>query len=146
LAEEIDTNVYGVVRVASAFLPQLQKRTEAWLVNTSSGLAFVPMAVFPVYCATKAFVHSFSMSLRQQLRATNVKVVELAPPYVATELDREHKDRASAHEAMPLDEYIAAAMKELESGADEAAVGFAKMGRDAAMNEQVMGIFRRLNG
>ena len=146
LEEEIDTNVYGVVRVAAAFLPLLKRQREAWVVNTSSGLAFVPMAVFPVYCATKAFVHSFSMSLRVQLKETSVRVVELAPPYVATELDRDHKDRASAHQAMPLAEYVAAAMKELESGADEAAVGFAKMGRDAVMNDKVMGIFARLNG
>ena len=85
--EEINTNLLGVIRVATAFLPHLRKHPGATLVNVSSGLAFVPLARFPVYCATKAAVHSFTMSLRHQLKGTGVKVVELIPPYVATELD-----------------------------------------------------------
>ena len=55
------------------------------IINISSGLAFVPMARYPVYCATKAFVHSFTMSLRHQLRNTSVRVIEVAPPWVATD-------------------------------------------------------------
>ena len=63
LLEEINTNILGVVRVSSEFIPQLAGKPNATLVNVSSGLAFVPLTLFPVYCATKAFVHSFSLSL-----------------------------------------------------------------------------------
>src|SRR5258708_38696946 len=83
---EIQTNLLGLIRVTAEFLPHLKNQQDATLLNVSSGLAFVPLSVFPVYCATKAAVHSFSLSLRQQLRDSNVKVIQLIPPYVATEL------------------------------------------------------------
>src|ERR1700730_16713712 len=83
---EIQTNLLGLIRVSAEFLPHLKKQPHATLLNVSSGLAFVPLAVFPVYCATKAAVHSFTLSLRHQLRDSKVKVIELIPPYVATEL------------------------------------------------------------
>src|SRR4051794_2416027 len=95
--EEIDTNIYGVLRVTTAFLPHLRSKPSATIVNVSSGLAFLPTARFPVYCATKAFVHSFTMSLRYQFRGSNVRVVELAPPWVATDLDATHPTR-TVHE------------------------------------------------
>ena len=86
--EEVNTNLLGVIRVTSAFLPHLRGQPGSTLVNVSSGLAFVPLARFPVYCATKAAVHSFTMSLRHQFKGTGVKVIELVPPYVATELGK----------------------------------------------------------
>ena len=86
--EEIRTNLLGVIRITMAFLPQLRKNPEATLMNVSSGLAFVPMARFPIYCATKAAVHSFTMSLRHQLKGTGMKIIELIPPYVGTELGK----------------------------------------------------------
>src|SRR5665213_830272 len=80
--EEIDTNILGVLRMTTAFLPQLRQQKSATIINVSSGLAYVPMARFPIYSATKAFVHSFSMSLRRQLKSTSVRVIELVPPGV----------------------------------------------------------------
>jgi uncharacterized oxidoreductase len=71
--DEANTNLPGAIRLASAFLPQLKKAPEATLVNVSSGLAFVPLARFPVYCATKAAVHSFRLSLRHQLKPLGVR-------------------------------------------------------------------------
>jgi uncharacterized oxidoreductase len=68
------------------FLPHLKTKSEAAIVNVSSGLAFVPLPVSPVYCATKAGLHSFTLSLRVQLKKTKVKVFELAPPATQTEL------------------------------------------------------------
>ena len=68
MLSEIDTNLLGVIRIAAAFLPKLLTQRNATLVNVSSGLAFVPMARFPVYCATKAAVHSFTLSLRHQMK------------------------------------------------------------------------------
>ena len=74
------------VRMSAEFIPQLAGKPNATLVNVSSGLAFAPLTFFPVYCATKAFVHSLSLTLRHQLKGKGIKVVELVPPYVSTEL------------------------------------------------------------
>jgi uncharacterized oxidoreductase len=83
---EIDTNFKAPVRMAKRFLPQLKKMPEAAIVNVSSGLAFVPLPISPIYCATKAAMHSFSLSLRIQLKNTRVRVFELAPPATGTDL------------------------------------------------------------
>src|SRR5207245_7015165 len=104
----------------------LPSQKQATIINVSSGLALAPLSMFPVYCATKAAVHSFCLSLRHQLRNTGVKVIELIPPYVATDLGQSRPARSGGPTPMPLDEFIAEAMKELASGADEAAVGPAK--------------------
>ena len=88
VTREIDTNLSGPVRMIQRFLPHLKTREGALIVNVSSGLAFVPFPISPVYSATKAAVHSFSLSLRVQLGGTGVTVVELAPPPVETKLFR----------------------------------------------------------
>lgn len=86
LTKEIDINVNGPIRMVAKFLPHLKKKQAAAIVNVSSGLAFTPLPSAPIYCATKAAIHSFSLSLRVQLKKTNVKVFELAPPATETEL------------------------------------------------------------
>ncbi len=83
---EIDIDFSGPVRMVHHFLPGLLKKPEAAIVNVSSGLAFVPYVAAPVYSATKAGVHSWTLSLRKQLSETNVQVVELMPPLVDTEM------------------------------------------------------------
>lgn len=83
---EIGINLAGPVRMVQRFLPLLLTRTEAAIVNVSSGLAFVPLAISPVYSATKAALHSYTQSLRLQLGGTNVAVFELAPPGTETAL------------------------------------------------------------
>lgn len=83
---EIEINFNGPVRMVQQFLPHLKTRPDALLVNVSSGLAFVPLPISPVYSATKAAIHSFSMSLRVQLKGSSVTVVELAPPGTNTPL------------------------------------------------------------
>jgi uncharacterized oxidoreductase len=82
----VATNILGVLRVTAAVLPLLKEQPNATLIATSSNLAFVPRADFPSYCASKAFLHSWLQSLRHQLRNIPVEVLELAPPYVQTEL------------------------------------------------------------
>ena len=109
----ITTNLLGPIRLSALLLPTLQKQPSATIMNVSSGLAFVPLAATPTYCATKAAIHSYSQSLRYQLKDTSVEVLELAPPYVATELMGEHQ--ASDPMAMPLNEYIAEVMDILKS-------------------------------
>ncbi|WP_213775831.1 SDR family NAD(P)-dependent oxidoreductase [Bradyrhizobium sp. dw_78] len=86
LTREIDINLAGSIRMAARFLPHLKIQKSAAIMNVSSGLAFLPAPASPVYCATKAAVHSFTISLRVQLKRTNVIVFELAPPLTLTPL------------------------------------------------------------
>jgi uncharacterized oxidoreductase len=142
---EIQTNLTGLIRVSAEFLPHLQSRPEATLLNVSSGLAFVPLSVFPVYCATKAAVHSFTLSLRQQLRESKVKVIELIPPYVATELGDGAAAPAGALRQMPLETFISETMEELAGDADEIAIGGAKNLFAASGPENVKKMFAGMN-
>jgi uncharacterized oxidoreductase len=86
LTKEIDISVKGTIWMNDAFIPLLKKNRNAATVTVSSALAFVPLAITPVYCAAKAALHSYTLSLREQLRNTDVKVFELAPPATETEL------------------------------------------------------------
>ncbi len=88
VTREIEINLSGPVRMVQQFLPHLRTRQNALIVNVSSGLAFIPLSISPVYCATKAAIHSFTQSLRVQLSSTGITVVELAPPGVETPLFR----------------------------------------------------------
>jgi len=104
----VHTNIVSVLAVTAALLPGLRRQPRATVMATTSGLAFVPFAPFPTYCATKAFLHSWLQSLRFQLRSTSVEVIELAPPYVQTELGGARQ--LSDPHAVPLDDYIAEVM------------------------------------
>ena len=86
ITQEIEINLSGPIRMVKQFLPHLKTKLEAAIMNVSSGLAFVPLPISPIYCATKAGLHSFTESLRVQLKNTKVKVFELAPPATQTEL------------------------------------------------------------
>ncbi len=103
----VATNLLGPIRMTAALLPHLQKQPHAVIVNVSSGLAFLPLALTPTYCATKAALHSYTESLRYQLRAPQIEVIELIPPYVATNL----MDGADDPRAMPLHQFIAEVMQ-----------------------------------
>ena len=94
-----------MLHLTTALLPALKRQPNSTIITTSSGLAFVPLAAFPTYCASKAFLHSWLQSLRFQLRETSVEVLELAPPYVQTELTG--PDQKTDPRAMPLADYIA---------------------------------------
>ena len=82
----ITTNLLGPIRLTAALLPYLRRQTHATIVNVSSGLAFVPLPVTPTYSATKAALHSYTLSLRVQLADKAVEVIEIIPPAVATDL------------------------------------------------------------
>lgn len=105
----VQTNILGTIEMTAALLPVLKRQEHAAIVTTSSGLAFVPRANFPTYCASKAFLHSWVQSLRFQLRKTSVEVLELTPPYVQTELAG--PAQATDPNAMPLADYIAEVME-----------------------------------
>src|SRR5260221_13026609 len=86
ITREIEINLSAPIRMVKQFLPHLKTKSEAAIMNVSSGLAFVPLPISPVYCATKAGLHSFTESLRVQLKNTKVKAFELAPPATQTKL------------------------------------------------------------
>lgn len=101
------TNLLGPIRLNAALMPHLLKQKAATVMNVSSGLAFVPLAKTPTYNATKAAIHSYSLSLREQLKDTSVEVIEIVPPGVQTNLMPGHADDP---QAMPLEPYIAETM------------------------------------
>lgn len=117
VTREIETNLSGPVRMVQQFLPHLKTRKGALIVNVSSGLAFVPLAISPVYCATKAAMHSFTQSLRAQLDGTGVTVVELAPPGVETPLFRgEFAQEMKGQKAMDVAVLARRAIDGIEAG------------------------------
>ena len=99
----VATNLLGPIRLTAALIPHFKQQPNATIINVSSGLGFVPLALTPTYCATKAAIHSYSQSLRHQLRDTKIEVLEIIPPYVQTDLMK----GASDPRAMPLKDFIA---------------------------------------
>jgi uncharacterized oxidoreductase len=142
----IQTNIVGVLHLTATLLPTLKQQPHSTIITTTSGLAFVPLAPFPTYCATKAFLHSWMQSLRFQLRKTTVEVLELIPPYVQTELSG--PDQATDPHAMPLADYIAEVMQVLKDpnwSGDEILVQRAKTLRGAGKSEDYDRIFTANN-
>ncbi|MBD1867160.1 SDR family oxidoreductase [Cyanobacteria bacterium FACHB-471] len=143
----IHTNIIGVLHLTAALLPTLKQQPNSTIITTTSGLAFVPRAAFPTYCASKAFLHSWLQSLRSQLRETSVKVLELAPPYVQTELAG--PSQATDPNAMPLANYIAEVMQvlsDLDPSHGEILVKRVKALRWAEKNGDYEQMFADLNG
>ena len=125
--EELETNIVAPLHLATALVPHLSKKENGVIINVTSGLSFVPLARVALYSATKAAFRSLTMSLRYQLRYTTVKVVEMIPPQVDTELGAELRGgQAGTHGGMPVADFLAEAMAGLEKGDDEVTVGHAK--------------------
>ena len=139
----VATNLLGPIRLIAALLPALQKQSHAVIMNVSSGLAFVPMSPTPTYCATKAAIHSYTQSLRHQLQGSTIEVLELIPPYVATDL----MGGAADPRAMPLDKFIAEVMQILKTQPEavEICVENVKPLRFAAESGHFNAVFQGLN-
>lgn len=141
----VATNLLGPIRLNAALLPLLLAQPRAAIMTVSSGLAFLPLAMTPTYCATKAAIHSYTQSLRYQLKDTSVQVLELAPPYVQTELMG--PGQASDPNAMPLKDFIAESMSILKTSPDatEICVERVKPLRFAEANGGYEAFFKRFN-
>ncbi|MBN9189350.1 MAG: SDR family NAD(P)-dependent oxidoreductase [Microbacterium sp.] len=111
----VTTNLLGPIRLIAAFIEHLQTRPDATIMTVSSGLAFTPLRITPSYNATKAAIHMLSETLRLQLAGTTVKVSELEPPSVATDLMPGQRE---SEFAMPLDEFIAEVVGLVETDPD----------------------------
>lgn len=124
---EVDTNFVAPVHLASLLTPHLAGQPKAAIINISSGLAFAPLAFMPIYCATKAAIHSYTLSLRYQLRNTAVTVFEIAPPSVDTKLGHDRReDKNQSHGGMPVEDLITEAMQALRDDVLEAPIAMAK--------------------
>ena len=147
MVSTITTNLMGPIRMTSALIDHLKTKNDAVVAYTSSVLAFVPLAVTAVYSSTKAALHSYVMSQRFMLRDTTVRVLEIAPPWVRTDL----MNSREAEQAMPLDQFIAETLSALATDADEILVEGAKAFRGNpgpnehalvnGFNQQAMSLF-----
>jgi uncharacterized oxidoreductase len=137
---EIAINFDAPVHLSTLFIPHLMQQPRAAILNVSSGLAFVPMAGTPVYCATKAALHSFTMSLRHQLAGTSIEVIEIIPPAVQTDLGGPGLHTFGA----PLDEFADSIMQQITEGKLEATFGFSAQSSRASRDE-IDAQFQRMN-
>lgn len=135
VSEEFTTNYLSYLALTKAFLPFLQaKNTESSLIYTSSALALIPSPICPNYCASKAALHHFILCLRRQLQGSQIKVVEILPPAVQTELhDEKHQPDIKNGRliGMPLDEFTDETYRGLIEGLDQIPVGMSKKIFDA---------------
>lgn len=117
ITREIDVLLRGPIQMTQQFLPHLESRGSAMIVNVSSGLAFIPFTISPIYSAAKAGLHAFTQCLRAQLAGTGVRVVELAPPPTETPLFRaEFEQEMLGERGMDVRVLVDKALKGIESG------------------------------
>lgn len=119
LVSTVATNLLGPIRMTAALVEHLKSQEQASIIHMTSILGFVPLAMTAVYSATKAALHSYTLSQRYLLRGSRVAVLEIAPPWVRTEL----LNSSEEERAMPLDQFIAGVMEELGTEAEEILVG-----------------------
>ncbi|KAE9375536.1 NAD(P)-binding protein [Stipitochalara longipes BDJ] len=141
IVSEITTNLLAPIVIARAIIPHLLSlKRPATFITVTSGLAFIPLPIYPVYNTTKAGLHTFNVVLRTQLAGSNVNVIELAPPYVDTGLDERFREKTielqggpeKAVPPMPLKEYMDSTTAAFEKGGQkEIALGFSQKGVDA---------------
>jgi len=135
--DEIATNIEAPIHLTSLFtnLPSLKT-----IINTTSGLSFVPLTKVPVYCATKAFLHSFTLSLRHLLKEKNIEVIELIPPALNTDLG----GKGLHDNAPPVSDFINAIFEQLKEGKIELTFGMSA-GMVKAGPEDLKLAFERMN-
>ena len=143
--DEVAVNLVAPIRLCALFTPNLSKKKKAAIVNISSGLAFVPLSMMPIYCATKAALHSFTVSLRHQLRNTTIRVFEVIPPATDTELDRSFaSEQERAYRGITAQEVAAATVEGILKDNEQIIIRQAQDLYKASLQNPAA-IFRRLN-
>ena len=137
---EIAINLEAPIHLSQLFYPHLSGKDSAAIMNVTSGLSFTPLANVPVYCATKAALHSFTLSLRWQLKNGPVEVIEVAPPAVDTDLGGPGLHTFGVN----VDEFADAVFGGLEAGQNEIAYGSA-LTASRASREELDEIYKRMN-
>jgi uncharacterized oxidoreductase len=138
--QELVTNLEAPIHLARLFIPHLLKQPRASIMNVTSGLSFSPLAHVPVYCATKAALHSFTLSLRQQLKDTPIQVIEIIPPAVDTDLGGPGLHTFGVN----VNDFADDVMAKIQGGAVEAAHAFAEQASRASRAE-LDAMFQRMN-
>jgi uncharacterized oxidoreductase len=134
---EININILAPLHLTNLFMNLKSLNT---IINVTSGLAFVPFSKIPVYCATKAFLRSFTLSLRHSLKSTHIEVIEMIPPALNTDLGG--KGIHDAHP--PVSEFVESVFKQMKEGKTELSFGMSE-GRVKANNESIAEYFNRMN-
>jgi uncharacterized oxidoreductase len=135
--DEITTNVFAPIHLTTLFMNLKSLDT---IINVTSGLAFVPFSKVPVYCATKAFVRSFTLSLRHILKSTNIEVIEMIPPALDTDLGGK-----GIHDGHPsVSDFVQAVFQQMKEGKTELTFGTSEA-RAKANNEVIAEYFNKMN-
>ena len=138
--QEIAINLEAPIHLSRLFVPHLVKQERPVVANVTSGLAFTPLAGVPVYCATKAAMRSFTLSLRHQLASTPIRVVEIVPPAVNTDLGG-----PGLHTfGVAVEEFADVVMSRLREGDLEIPYGFSAQASRAS-REELDALFTRMN-
>jgi uncharacterized oxidoreductase len=140
LAQEVAINLEAPIHLSTLFIPHLLQQERPAIINITSGLSFVPKANVPVYCAAKAALHSFTLSLRHQLSGTPIDVIEIIPPAVDTDLG----GKGLHTFGVPLDEFTDGIVEQLKRGSIEATYGFSAES-SRATRDQLDAIFMQMN-
>ncbi|MEK3720121.1 SDR family oxidoreductase [Paenibacillus sp. FSL H8-0034] len=138
---EIATNLDAPIHLAMLFTQHFIGKEYAAIMNVTSGLSHVPLAVTPVYNATKAGLHSFTLSLRKQLEKHSIEVIEISPPHTNTDLGAPGANTAG----IPIEEFADAVMKGLTDGKQEVTYGWSQLTAQASREERDA-MFKQLNG
>lgn len=139
--QEIAINLEAPIHLSTLLVPHLRHQANAAIINVTSGLSFTPLAAVPIYCATKAALHSFTISLRAQLAPVGVKVLEVIPPAVNTDLGG-----PGLHTfGVPVDDFADSIMARLAAGEEEVGYGTSETRRQASRAELIEAT-RQMNG
>jgi uncharacterized oxidoreductase len=135
--DEITTNVVAPLHLTTLFTKLQSLNT---IINVTSGLAFIPLSKVPVYCATKAFMRSFTLSLRHMLKATNIEVIEMIPPALNTDLGG-----PGIHDGHPsVSDFVESVFQQMKEGKTELTFGTSEA-RVHANNEVITDYFNKMN-
>ena len=139
--QQLETNLAATIHLTQLFAQHLALQPAPVVFVTTSGLAHIPRAAAPVYCATKAALHSYALTLRHQLKSQEIEVIEICPPHVDTDLCAPGINKAG----IPLDTFADAVMDELRKGALEITYGYSTKAANATRRERDE-LFKTLNG